>query len=616
MIRLPAGRLPSLRLAFRIIWNAAAPQTIIWALLLTLQGLLPAAIVYLTKWLVDAIAAALGSGVSWEAALPVLLPAGIMALLMLTQRILGAILEVVRTAQSELVQDHVKGMIHGKASSVDYAFFESSEYYDKLEQANGQASGRILSLLNNVGGLFEGVVTLLAVSALLMTYSIFLPLVLILSTLPALLVLLRHNRLYHAWWMQATPRRRLAEYYDVMLTLQAAAAEIRINNLGASFIETYRALRTDLRNERISLMRRQIVARLGAAVLGLIVTGGTMLWIGMRALGGTATLGDLALFYGAFNQAQSLMGRVLQNAGQIVANMLFLENLADFLNQKNAVEESPRARMFPTEFSSGIRFENVTFCYPGREIPALKDFDLFIPAGRIVAVVGENGAGKSTLIKLLCRFYDPQQGRITVDGIDLREFAQSELRARLSIMFQTPMRYQMTARRNIELGDLEAADPHRDVREAAIAAGADEFISRLPQGYDTLLGRWFATGSELSGGEWQRVALARAFLRKAPLVILDEPTSAMDSWAENEWLKRYRRLVAGRTSLIITHRFTTAMQADVIHVLHEGRLIESGTHAHLVSLGGVYATSWHTQIRAEERGGRPEAPVAITGVGT
>jgi ATP-binding cassette subfamily B protein len=239
----------------------------------------------------------------------------------------------------------------------------------------------------------------------------------------------------------------------------------------------------------------------------------------------------------------------------------------------------------------------VTFTYPGSDEPALDGFNLEIPAGKSVAVVGENGAGKSTFIKLLCRFYDPDQGQLTVDGTDLRRFSLDSIRRRISILFQFPMRYQITVRENISFGDPEAPDTTEALHEAAVAAGADGFISRLPKTYDTILGRWFEGGRELSGGEWQRMALARAFFRRAPIVVLDEPTSFMDSWAENEWLDRYEKMVQGKTSLIITHRFTTAMRADIIHVMDRGRIIESGSHDELIALGGRYASSWSSQMR-------------------
>lgn len=603
-----AAKASFVRLSIRLIWDAASQWTVAWGVLLVIQGLLPAAIVYLTKWLVDSIALAVGAGVSWESAMPVLVPAGIMAGLLLLQRILGGLTEWITTAQSELVSDHVKLLVHEKAASVDYGFYESSHYHDQLEQVNSQATSRVLQLLQNIGGLLRAAITFVSIAVLLMQYSVWLPLVLVVSTLPAFLVVLRHNQYHHTWWDRSTARRRLAIYFDQMLTLDAAAAEVRINSLGDYFRTQYQALRAELREERLTLLRKQVVAKFLAGLLALLITAATIGWIGMRALRGQATLGDLALFYQAFLQGQALMGTLLQNMGQIYTNTLFLEHLFRFLDQRNAVLDPAEPAPFPRAITDGVRFENVTFTYPGSERPALQNFDLHIPAGKIVGIVGENGAGKSTFIKLLCRFYDPDTGRITVDGQDIRTFDQAELRRHIAVMFQFPTKYQATATENIALGDLKSEHAPGDIETAARDGGAHEFISELSRGYDTLLGRWFATGTELSGGEWQRVALSRAFLRRAPLVILDEPTSFMDSWAENDWLKRFRRVVEGQTALVITHRFTTAMQADIIHVMDGGNIIESGTHAELIRQAGHYATSWGAQMRqAEQQMMQPEA---------
>lgn len=584
-------------MTLRLIWLAASRWTLVWVVLLGVQGLIPAAIVYLTKWVVDSVAVAIGSGLGIAELGSVLLPALLMAGVMLLQRLLGGLNEWVSTAQAELVGDHVKALIHEKAAEVDYGFYESAAYHDQLEQVNSQANGRVLQLLQNIGGLLQATVTLLSISAILLQYSVWLPVVLIVSTLPAFFVVVRHNKKYHAWWEASTARRRLAQYFDLMVTFDASAAEVRVNNTGGYFRARYRELRKALREERLRLLRNQVVARLFATFLGLIATGGAMVWVVLRAVRGQATIGDLALFYQAFNQGQSLMGALLQNMGQIYTNTLFLEHLFEFLDQKNLLEESTDPAPFPTTVEEGIRFEDVTFTYPGSRYPALESFDLTIPAGKIVAIVGENGAGKSTFIKLLCRFYDPDTGRVTVDGRDIRTFTQSDLRRNIAVMFQVPMKYQMTAEENIRFGDLQREVVLDEIEAAAAGGGAHDFITRLPQGYRSLLGRWFETGSELSGGEWQRVALARAFFRQAPFVVLDEPTSSMDSWAENEWLNRFRRMVKGRTALLITHRFTTAMQADTIHVMAGGRIVESGTHADLLALGGRYATSWRQQMR-------------------
>jgi ATP-binding cassette subfamily B protein len=323
-----------------------------------------------------------------------------------------------------------------------------------------------------------------------------------------------------------------------------------------------------------------------------------MVWIGWRALQGLATLGDVALFYQAFDRGQTLMRAILTNLGQIYSNSLFLTNLFEFLELEPAIVDPSEPKSVPSNLQSGINFRQVTFRYPGCERTALRGLNLVIPAGQIVAVVGANGAGKSTLIKLLCRFYDVDAGHIELDGIDIRDLSLRELRRQITVLFQTPVPYQATVSENIALGDLEYPLVDDEIKAAAQDAHAHELIKHLPRGYETVLGKWFAGGTELSVGEWQRVALARAFFRKSQIVILDEPTSAMDSWAEAEWLARFRQLVKGQTAIIITHRFTTAMQADMIHVMHKGRIVESGKHADLIAECGLYAQSWRLQMEA------------------
>jgi ATP-binding cassette subfamily B protein len=285
-----------------------------------------------------------------------------------------------------------------------------------------------------------------------------------------------------------------------------------------------------------------------------------------------------------------------------------LNDLFEFLALEPQVKDAAETVAVPTPLKDGIRFENVTFYYPGSERVALSNFDITIPAGRIIAIVGANGAGKSTLVKLLCRFYDPSQGRVLFDGVDLRHVKLQDLRCQITILFQDPVYYQNTFSENITLGDLSKQVDSERVQFAANAAGADKTVAGLPNGYETLLGKWFKGGTELSVGEWQRLALARAYWRQAPILVLDEPTSAMDPWAEHDWLKRFRELASNRTTLIITHRFTTAMYADIIHVMESGRVIESGSHAELLALNGRYAQSWREQMRVVERDGAQTLP--------
>ncbi|HET6567341.1 MAG TPA: ABC transporter ATP-binding protein [Rhodothermales bacterium] len=547
-----------------------------------------------TKWLTDSLANAIGKGLTNESALPVLYSAGVMGGLLVLQQLLSGLRSWIQVAQAEVVQDHVKGLIHEKAIAVDYAFYESPDYFDKLQQANSEASARILGILENLGGLIQNGITFLSVAVILAAYAVWVPFVLFLGMVPALHVLLRYNRRYHDWWRQSTSRRRRAAYFDSVLVGEFSAAEMRVFGFGPFVIQQYRNLRDRLRREAIALNRRQTVATVAVSIQAIAVTGGVMGWMVWRAIVGSATIGDIALFYQAINQCQGLARSLLRNAGQLFANMIFLEHLFSFLEIESDINDPVNVRTPPQRVRKGITFEHVSFTYPGTSTPILEDFDLHLPVGRTVALVGANGAGKSTITKLLCRLYDPDQGCIRLDGIDIREFRLGAFREQISIMFQSPVRYQTTARENIALDREVSPD---EARRAAEAAGAHDLIERLPLKYDNLLGRLFAGGAELSGGEWQRITLARAYLRQAPILILDEPTSSMDSWAELEWLERCRLLARGRVALIVTHRFTTAMQADVIYVMDAGKIIESGTHDELLALGGHYAASWTAQTR-------------------
>ncbi len=598
------------REALGFIWEAAKGWTIAWVFLLAISGALPAVSVYLTKLVVDSFAEAIGQGTGWDVVQVVAGPALLMVGVILVQRITSSLQEWVSVGQSEHVTDFLKEKLHRRAAAADYAFYESSAYHDLLEQANSQASTRVLQLTRDGGSFIQATIGFLSLGFVLIQYGWVIPAILLVGALPAFLVLVRYNKIYHVWWKESTARRRLAQYYDVMLTIDAGAAEVRMNRLGHFFLTQYQKVRQALRIEQLAILRRQLAGRFLATLFALVATGAAMGWVALAALRGEATIGDLALFYTAFNQGQSMLGSVLSSVGQLYTNTLFLEHVFDFLNHENEIRDPEEPVPFPEQLQSGVVFENVTFAYPGASEPALENFSLEIPAQKMVAIVGENGAGKSTLIKLLCRFYDPSEGRVLIDGRDIREYEMEELRRRISVMFQFPMKYQMTARENIALGnlparatDLSTGGSLDDVRRAAAQAGADGFLERTPRQYDTLLGRWFAGGTELSGGEWQRVALARAFLRKAPFIILDEPTSFMDSWAENEWIERFKQMVEGRTALIITHRFTTAMQADMIHVVQNGHIVESGTHGQLLRRDGEYARSWRTQMeraRGEE----------------
>lgn len=582
-------QLPLFPHAIALVWTAARGWTIGWAILLAARGLLPVAQVYLTRSLVNSVLAAMRPGGVYT---PAIRNALQMAAVLLGMEALRSLETWVRTAQAELVRNHISRLVQEKSAAVDLGFYETPEFFDHLHRARAEASTVPLALIENLGGLAQNGITMIAMAGVLTVFGIWLPVALLASVVPALYVLLHYAARSHAWWVRTTPDERRSSYYDYVLTSRDNAPELRLFGLAGFFRAQFDHLRERLAGERIDLARQQSVAEFLASVAALAISGLALVWMGARAVRGQATAGDIALFYQAFQQGSGLARTLLVNIGQIYRNSLYLEGLFEFLGLEPRVTSPVDAKLLPDVLQQGIRFRDVTFRYPGSNRIALDRFSLDIPAGTIVALVGENGAGKSTLIKLLSRFYDPESGTVELDGIDVRDVALAELRGRIAILFQDPAHYNATVAGNIAPGGNEHTE---GIVAAAHAAGADTIAAKLPLGYGNMLGRWFADGAELSGGEWQRIALARAFLRKAPLLVLDEPTSAMDPWNEADWLDRFRKLAAGRTTLVVTHRFTTARIADTIAVMAHGRVIEYGTHQELVALGGRYAAGWSTQ---------------------
>ena len=569
-----------------------------WVVLLILRGLLPAATVYLTKLTIDTFMIARDDSDVLNSAL--LFAAGVGVTLVATELTTFS-LDWVRAVQTDVLMDHLKGRIQLKAAEVDLEFYESPNYYDLLEQARGDAVSRPLTLLESFGSIFQNSITLLTFSALLLRYGWWVPVLLLIGALPALYLYLRSEKVMHAWVRSSAPDRRWLSYLESVVTSGQTAAEVRIFNLGDHFRERYAALSSRLRRERMHHAGKRYRGKLFAGLLALGTAGLGVGWIALAVVQKTATLGDLAVFYQIFTRGQAIMQSLLGGANQAFSSGLYLENLYEFLDLAPRTKPPSNPVPFPSPIKKGIRFSNITFGYPGTDSTVYKNFNLTIPAGKIVALVGMNGAGKSTLVKLLCGFYTPQEGSIEIDGIDIANMDAKDLRRNLSVQFQFPANYHESAEQNIAFGDIDHPLVPEHVESAARASGAHEFVSQLPKGYKTMLGRHFTDGQELSGGQWQRLTLARAYYRNAPMLILDEPTSFMDSWSEAEWFDHLKELLTGRTSLIITHRFTIAMRADIIMVVDDGRIIESGTHSELLSGDGFYAQSWKSQMDAAKR---------------
>ena len=576
--------------------QASGRWTHAWIGVLVLQGLLPVALVYLTRAVVNAVAAALGRGSDWQNALPIVWSALGFAGVLVATELLRSLDAWIRANQAERIRMHLARLIQRQSVAVDLAFYETPEYFDSLHRARFEAQERPVLLLEQCGALIQASISLLAMVSLLLSIAWWLPVILLFSTAPAFYVVSRAAIRQYRWRVETTPERRLGNYYDYVVADSSTAAEMRIFSLGDFFSSAHQRILEMLRVGSLRLLRTEKLSQLWAVLLSLVLAGAALGWMVWRAMVGQASLGDIAFFYQAFNQGQGLMRSVLQQAGQLYGNVLFLSDLHRFMSLEPQIVDPPEPKLPRSRLSEGICFDNVSFSYPGTQRPVLDGFSLEIPAGKMVAIVGVNGAGKTTLIKLLCRLYDPHGGRIMLDDTDIREFSVAAYRGCISVLFQQPARYDATVAQNIAFGNWAKEESREEIIAAAKAAGAHQFISRLPSGYDTLLGKRFRGGHELSVGEWQRLCLARAILRDAPLILLDEPTAAMDAWSEANWLTRFREHTIGRTVLLITHRFTTAMRADLIYVMDAGSIVEQGSHETLLAGSGKYAASWARQV--------------------
>ena len=585
-----------------LVWRSSPGGTVALGVLTVLAAALPPIVAWVGKLIIDAVMAAhsaapgaardvaVGRTVRW-----VVVELGAVTAIALLERALGLVRQLVG---SRLGID-VNVAILEKALQLDLRHFEDPEFYDKLTRARREASSRPLSLIQGNFQLLRNALTLAGYIALLVGFSGWMVLALLAATVPAFVAEARFSGAAFRLRNWRSPDARRLNYLEYVMANDEHAKEVKLFGLGPLLLERYRGFAERFYAEDKALAtRRTVWAYLLSLVSTLVFYGCYALIVVATARGGLS-LGSMTLYLAAFRQGQQSFQSILTAVGGMYEDTLYMSNLFEFLEipvgREQAASPAPAAPVVVLA-EEGIRFEGVGFRYPDSDTWALRGVDLFLPKGQSLALVGENGAGKTTFIKLLAGLYRPTEGRVRLDGRDLKDWGDAELRRRIGVIFQDFNQYQLLVRENVAFGSVDHLGDELRVKRAVDQGGARDLVSGLADGLETQLGRWFKGGAELSGGQWQKVALARAFMREeADILILDEPTAALDAEAEHAVFERFRQLTAGRTAILISHRFPTVRMADRILVLDGGRVIEDGTHAGLLAAGARYATLFKLQ---------------------
>ena len=489
---------------------------------------------------------------------------------------------------------HVSVRVMEQAARLDLTTYEDPLFYDRLERARVQATDR-LAMIQQMGRLIQQVITTLVFSAALAWASPWLVLLLAAGVLPSFLGETHYAFLGYAKNFRQTPAKRQMDYLRQVAGSREGAKEVKLFGLNKFFTGRFQALAHQIYVEDVTLSRSKLIIGGLLGVIGTLGYYGAYVYVIWRTLGGAYDIGQFTFLTASIQQASSNLQQVFSTASGIADQALFLTDLIAFFDMQPTVQSNPNGLPTPTPIERGFEFRNVSFAYPGTDRPVLRNFNLTLSPGERIALIGENGEGKTTVVKLITRLYDPTEGQILLDGVDLREYSLEDLHRHIGVIFQDFMRFEMTARENIAVGRIDQPHQQDDIELAAHKSLADTVVSKLAGGYDQMLGRRFEGGVELSGGEWQKIALARAYLRDAQLLILDEPTAALDARSELEVFERFAELTEGKMALLISHRFSTVRMADRIVVLSGGRLIEEGNHQELMARNGLYAGMFEMQ---------------------
>jgi ATP-binding cassette, subfamily B, bacterial len=576
----------------KIVWDSG-PSVVIFGLISRLlSSLLPVVLLWITKLIIDAIVHAV------SAHQPVSRGFWWLVVAEFSLAVVNSFLVRTIDYSDSLLADkytrHVSIRVMNHAASLDLIAYEDPVFYDRLERARVQATDRLV-MIQAIGRLVQQAITTITLSVSIMLFSPWLMLLLIAGVLPAFLGESHFAFLGYAKNFRQTPVRRQLDYLRILGGSKEAAKELKLFGLKNFLLERFTRLSDQIYDENVSLSRRKLIAGSLLSMIGTMGYYSAYVFVIWRTVAGELSIGTLTFLTGAIQQASSNIQQIFSTLAGIGDQALFVTDLLAFFEMKPTIKSKPNALPAPRPIVRGIEFRNVSFSYPGNPRRVLDQINFQLHTNERLALIGENGQGKTTIVKLITRLYDPTEGQILLDGVDLRDYDLEDLHREIGVIFQDFMRYEMTARENIAIGRIGEIHNLDLLKSAAQKSMADHTIGRLSLGYDQMLGRRFEQGVDLSGGEWQKVALARAYLRDAQLLILDEPTAALDARSEFEVFHRFAELTAGKMALFISHRFSTVRSADRILVLENGRIAEEGTHDYLASLGGRYAEMFEMQ---------------------
>ncbi len=576
----------------RFVWESGRTVVVLGLITRVVASLLPPALFWVSKLIIDNIFRLItthqppGPRLWWLVAAEFALA--------VSAGVLGRVIDYLDALLAGRYTHHVSVRVMEHAAGLDLMAYEDPAFYDRLERARVQATDR-LYMIQAIGRLIQQVITTITLSISIMVFSPWLLLLLIVGVIPAFVGETHFAFVGYAKNFRQTPIRRQLDYLRILGGSKEAAKELKLFGLKDFLTGRFKGLSTRVYEEDIALARRKVVA---GAFLSAIGTAGyytAYVFAVWRTVTGVFSFGTLTLLANAIREASSNLQQTFSTLSTIADQALFLTDLIAFFEMRPTIESKPNALPAPRPIRSGFEFRNVSFRYPGSSRLVLNGLNFHLRPGERVALIGENGEGKTTIVKLLTRLYDPVEGQVFLDGVDLREYSLEDLYREIGVIFQDYMRYEMTARENIAVGRIEQIDNLPLIQQSAQKSMADEVIAKLPAGYEQMLGRRFDGGVDLSGGEWQKIALARAYLRDAQVLILDEPTSALDARSEYEVFQRFAELTAGKMALFISHRFSTVRMADRIVVLENGRIAEEGDHDALTNLRGRYAEMFELQ---------------------